>query len=365
MIFHLKVSAHFTDKETGELLHPGDFLITKDETRAKDIIKRGLGKIEEIRSGKKKTGKQVLVYHEWLAPIGGVETAIKNLAQAFPKANLTFKFRNADLDNMIEIAQNHQVVLDNGLDSITTDVLIVETYNGYPQIKGRVKAKKIYQICHADWKTLKKVSQTFKNFEWKIDPDIDKVIAVSDTVQESLKTAFKKPIEAVVVNNIPSKPNKNFRTFLTLSRLTPEKGGKRIVEMIRRFHEAKQDFIWLIASNFDSEIREQLKNDPSVVFIEPNRNRTNLVRYVDYLVQLSDSESYCFSVHEALATGTPVIGTRIPEISKVVKDGYNGYLVNLDLSNLDVKKIFEKKPNPPVLDEPIDSNWEKILKGEL
>ena len=66
-----------------------------------------------------------------------------------------------------------------------------------------------------------------------------------------------------------------------------------------------------------------------------------------------------------MANGCAVIGSKIPEIEKVVKDGVNGYLLNDDLSNLDIDKIFDKIPRPNGYTEKISPEWQKVLKGEL
>lgn len=43
----------------------------------------------------------------------------------------------------------------------------------------------------------------------------------------------------------------------------------------------------------------------------------------------------------------------------------NGYLVSLDLSDLDIEKIFNDIPKCQAEPEDIDPNWQKLLKGEL
>ena len=228
------------------------------------------------------------------------------------------------------------------------------------------RAKKIYQQIHADWANMKKMPQ-WNNFNWKPDKDVDKVLAVSDTARKALQTAFDKPIDAVIVPNILCPPEKEeFKVFLTLSRLTAEKGADLIVRMVEKFHEAGKPFLWIISATLSlSKIDKALSKDKSVVFIKPSINSRELLSKVDYLVQLSKNESYCYAVHEALQAGTPVIGTQIPEIAKVVKQGENGYLVGQNLEGLDVEAIFNKKPEFTPISEEIDPVWEKVLEGEL
>lgn len=368
MIFKLQSKAHFVDKETGSSVAPGEYISTKDVGRARDIVARNLGDLAEIaRQETPSTDKKkIYIIHDYLAKIGGIETALFYLAKNFKKYNLTFVFSKADFDNALRIGQYADVIFDNGKLEIEADVVIAASFNALPPFRGRIKARKIYQFCHADWKELKKFP-TFRNYEWKIEPVVDKVIAVSETAQESLKTAFKEPIESEVIYNVPPKAENDTVVFLTLSRLSPEKGGKRIVELARRFHEAGKKFFWLIATNGSDSvnIKRELRNYPEVAFIEPSPERTGLIRIADYVVQLSDCESSCYTLHEALANGKAFLGTKIPEFEKHIKDGQNGYLLNLDLSNLDIKKIFKEIPRPKPIKEKIDPKWDLLLKGEL
>jgi glycosyltransferase involved in cell wall biosynthesis len=82
-------------------------------------------------------------------------------------------------------------------------------------------------------------------------------------------------------------------------------------------------------------------------------------------VQLSSIESWCYSIREALANNVAVIGSKIPEIKKVIKDGVNGYLLDDDLGNLDVDKIFNKIPKPKGYSEPMSDIWRDVMEGKL
>lgn len=369
MRFIVKVTTPFTDKITGQLYQEGDTLALDDETRVRDMAKRNLATLlsAKPKSLAKKHGKKVMVYHDLLYVIGGIETALYNLAKAYKDRHIKFVFGEANAEQALRLAEFCEVELDEHGKTYETDVLILASYNCYPHIKGRVKAAKIYQQTHADWAALKKMPLWY-NYEWIVDKDVDKVLAVSDTAQRGLKTAFKKPIDSALVPNILCTPEKSeFKVFLTLSRLTAEKGADLMIKMIDEFHKANKPFLWLIASTHlsISKIDKALAKDKSVIFIEPSVDNVGLLSKVDYLVQLSKNESYCYSVHEALQAGTPVIGTRIPEITKVVKQGVNGYLVGQFLEGLDIEAIFNKKPEFAPISEKIDPVWEKVLEGEL
>lgn len=365
--FVVKAISNFTDRETGRPVKPGDLVEFDDEARLRYMLKIHVAKLKAIRPQIKKTGKKVMVYQNLLYCIGGIETADYNLARAFQNRRITFVFRTADLEQALRIGRFCDVYLDDPDDQYETDVLILANYDSYPWVKGRVKAGKIYQQVHADWVSMKKHTKQWANFMWRPDNDIDTVVAVTETASKALKTAFRTPIPSKTVRNIILRPERPHRTFLSLTRLSAEKGAGRIVEMVRRFHEADREFTWFIAATASNDgiVEKEIGHDPSVVFIKPGINAQGLVRSVDYLVQLSDTESYCYSAHEALLLGTPVIGTRIPEFKRIIKPGQNGWLVKLDLSDLDIDAIFDKVPEPEPEKEDIDPAWDQLLKGAL
>jgi glycosyltransferase involved in cell wall biosynthesis len=91
-----------------------------------------------------------------------------------------------------------------------------------------------------------------------------------------------------------------------------------------------------------------------------------LIKNCDYLVQLSDTESFCYSAYEALQRNVPVILTDFPEARNLVDDGENGFIVDMDLSNLDVDRIFNNKPKATYyIDRCNHDMWEKVFGGEL
>lgn len=365
--FTLIATDKFFDIVTGDPYQPGDEVHVDSEERARNMINGGLARLLQIKADKeiKKSGKKVIVYQNLLYWIGGIETADYNLAQTFCHNNITFVFREADINQAIRIGKWCDVYMDQGNESYFADVLLVENYDAYQFIKGRVKAKKIYQHIHADWGNMKKM-EIWKNFDWKPDKDIDKIISVSETSAKGLCTAFEKPIKSTVVSNIVCPDLSNHKLFLTLSRFTAEKGADLIVKMVSEFNKANMPFTWIItATELNFEVYARLKNDPSVLFVKPGVNNRSLIKHADYLVQLSKNESFCYSAHEALMEGVPVISTAIPEIEKIIVPGKNGYLVGQNLEGLDIDAIFNRKPQFKPEEFEVDPLWEAVLRGEL
>lgn len=344
----------------------GEILDLEDSVRAADIINKSLGRLIEINIEMAEdiaVGKKVIVYTSRMFKIGGVETAIYNIAKTFKDKDITFLFGEADIEQALRVAQFHPVQIDRG-QSLDCDVLIVMGYDGMKKLRAKINAKKVYHQIHADWSTLK--AHGYKDYKIDTKP-IDKFLSVSETAQKGLKKEFG--IDSVIVPNLLAKQDYGeFRIFLTLSRLEPEKGGDILLRMLERFKTANKRFLWVIcgSGSGQSRITQVLYNNPNVILLPPSVENEWLLPKVDYLVQTSYSEAYCYSIHQAIAAGTPVISTRIPEAEKIIEDGKNGYLVSFDLNDLDVDKIFEKRPTfVAKKSEKVEPIWNKVLNGEL
>ena len=86
-------------------------------------------------------------------------------------------------------------------------------------------------------------------------------------------------------------------------------------------------------------------NLEEVVYMKPSHNFMDYIAEADYGVQLSDTEGYSYFINECLQYGTPVICTSFPSVYESVKDGKNGYILDMNLKNLDIGKIINNIPN--------------------
>ena len=338
--------------------------ITSDLGEASKLVQAKQATLESVEH--EKPGKRIIVQMTYLNDIGGIETAMANMSAAFPEANFCFVINshasNAEAQ-ILRLAQRHDVLIDRNGKHYNGDIALIFTPIMQSVPFERIHCPIVYQFIHSDIGKLMEMEQ-WHDFKWQPNPKVKKVISVSETAKESLKQALG--VDSEVLANILAEPSKR-PVFLCLSRATPEKGIDRLLKMVQAFDRAGKDYVLYLCSTLDpyGQYYHELKNSSHVVLVEPNPSNDSLMRCADYLVQLSSCESYCYSVHQATAQGVPVIGTNIPEIAKVVTDGKNGYLLNLDMSNLDVEKIFNKIPRPKAKPEPIDSNWQKVLTGEL
>lgn len=364
-IYTIKAIAPFVDIKTGAKIHIGDKIKTESMGRVGNIVAQGLGELVEARH-ENKAGKSILIHQNLLYKIGGIETANRNIAKAFKDRDITFIFRTADQPQLIEIAKTCNVILDDGKSKYKTDILILANYDSAPAIIDRVTANKVYQFIHADFAGLKEMPM-WQTFKWTPHSRVNRVLAVSKTAQAGLKKVFG--VESVVVPNIlmPLEEKKRL-VFVVLSRASAEKGIDRLLEMTQQFDLAQKDYVVILCSTVEqtqSQYKKIIETSNRILLIPPTPYSQELLRSADYLVQLSRNESYCYSVREALQMRVPVIASKIPEFQKLIKDGQNGYILEDDLSNLDVEKIFNKIPTPKPYQEKIDPIWDKVINGEL
>lgn len=365
-LYGLRVLLPFFDIEAQKDRQYGEIVETHSLSRVNNILQQGLGELLFCKQEKTTTTKSILIHHTELYKVGGIETAAKNISMAFPNYDITFVVgRHANMTQIMELSKRHKVIIDNEVDKFKADILILMNYDSAQHIINRVEADKVYQFCHADWQGLKD-SGSFKNYILEIHPRVDKVLAVSETAQKGLKTAFN--IDSIVVPNIFYPAESKRLVFMCLSRATNEKGIDRLLELVDRFKNAGKDFVVFLCSPLEQAertIQERIKASPNIVVLPALPCCQELLRSATYLVQLSTHESYCYSVREALARQVPCLVSRIPELEKLIKDGENGYVLNHDLSNLDIDKIFNKIPKPKPYSEPVPEIWYKVLEGEL
>ena len=310
---------------------------------------------------------KILIQMSYLNAIGGIETAIETLVRTYKDRDFTIVI-NATQDGAQHQIKRYEkyakVVLDRDRNMVhEADVALIFTPIMQDVPWHTIKAPKIYQFIHSDIKGLMRFAQ-WQDFKWTPNEKITKCLAVSDTARDGLKEALG--VDSEIVPNIFN-PDDSRRVFLYMGRATAEKGLDKTLELMKKFDAAGKEWVLLICSLVDpyGPLWPDIDKNPRIIYLPPNVYNSVFYKAADYLVQLSTSESWCYSIREALHNGCAVIGSKIPEIEKVVKDGENGYLLNDDLSNLDIDKIFNNKPTVNGYKEEVPEIWQKVLDSQL
>lgn len=221
-------------------------------------------------------------------------------------------------------------------------------------IKGNIHADKVFVLLHCNYAKMRH-SNAFER-------DI-KYIAVSEDTARGMRNVYKVDCEAIEPFLPTYKPKKVLR-LVSATRLTTEKGFQRMLKLCKLLRDNDIRFQWLIFSDTPKPIADY----PEFINMgsQPNDVVMDYMADADYVVQLSDHEGYCYSVHEALLVGTPCLVTDIPIFRDAIEDGYNGYRLPLDMQNIDITGIAENIPLGyafnNVSTDSLKAQWEKVLR---
>lgn len=280
-------------------------------------------------------------YFSHINEIGGVETFFYNLAKKYEGKDITVFYRTGDPDQVARLREYIDVRRLQENQTIRCERFFTN-YN--IDILDRVEADQIAQIIHADYKAQRILPQT--------DPRIQKYIAVSRRAKESFEELTGIPAELCYNPFVPD-PRRKVLRLVSATRLTPEKGRERIEKLAKALEDAGVLFTWEVYTTTGEEFSNR-----HVVAMPPELDITPYIAAADFLVQLSDSEAYCYTVIEALTAGTPVIVTDLPVYEELGLDHTNSILVDLEMENIPVDRIWSwtgrvegYKPPPDLWDQ--------------
>lgn len=261
-------------------------------------------------------------YFDNINYIGGVESFFYYLSKKHK--DMVVFYKKADYEQLKRLSQNVEVHLYYG-QKIKCDNL----YLNYDiSIIDNVDAKEYIQIIHADYKRQGKTP--------RIHPKITKYIGVSQVACDSFTELTGLPCELIYNPIDIDKPKKMLR-LISATRLTKEKGKERMVELGNMLDNAGIPYIWLIFTDDWNVIK-----NPNIVYMSPKLNIIDYINNSDYLVQLSDCESYCYSVVESLLCSTPVIVTDCPVFKELgIENGKHGFILDFDMNDVPIKEIYK------------------------
>ena len=205
-----------------------------------------------------------------------------------------------------------------------------------------------------------------QDYENKIDKKINVIYNIIDTEEIIDKSEIEKKIELSDQLNLVS-----------VGRVCYEKGFKRQLELARLLKKNNIDFKWyIIGGNYSKEIEEEIIGEynelkDNFVFTGFIDNPFNIMKQCDYLVLLSDNETWGLVITEAKILGVPCIVTDFDVAYEQIIDNKTGIILSRD----DVDSYEEKIPliinNKKIYKENLKSfkwsndliikKWERIL----
>lgn len=264
-----------------------------------------------------------IFYFYSLSAVGGTENFLYQIAKKYKAYDITIYYKFADAGQLARLKQYVRCIQYSG-EKIECEKAF---FNYNADIINNVTANEYIQVIHAD----------YKGIPFRRNPKITKYIAVSKLAAKSFKEV--SGIEAeVIYNPCELEKPKRVLNLISATRLTAEKGKKRMIKFAEILDRENIPYLWTIFTNDTKAI-----DNKNIIYMQPRLDIIDYIANADYLVQLSDSEAYCYSVVEALIVGTPVIVTDMPVMKEIGLNKTNSFILDFDMQNVPVKEIYESR----------------------
>ena len=259
-----------------------------------------------------------------LNAIGGVETFFFEIAKKYGKGHdITLLYKSGSLDQISRLRPFIRVRKWAG-EKIKCEKLF---FGINAEILPYAEADEYVQMIHANY-----AEQRFQPCR---DPKVTRYVAVSQAAVDGLFACSKVDAE-LSYNPITVEKPKRMLRLISATRLTPEKGGERMKILASALERAGIPYTWEVFTT-----SPDIFKNPNIVIREPKLDILPNVAAADYLVQLSDTEGYSYSILESLCVGTPVIVTEFPSAFEQVTDRVNGFILPFDMADIPVDEIYK------------------------
>lgn len=286
--------------------------------------------------------KNIILYHNNLLRFGGVDTFVYNFTKKLKKYyDITFLYSIADEENLKRIKENVKNVekYDSNKKYICDICVCASAWGEYPE-SVVAKSGRYIQMVHADYVRAKEVNFTYNKWHKTTEH-----VGVSDHVCKIFKKLYPKEKITRIYNILDeTQETKPILKLISATRVSKEKGYERMLKLAQELKKAGIKFRWTIFTDLDLYNKKPF-NLEEIVYMKPSHDFWDYIVEADYGVQLSDTEGYSYFINECLEYGTPVISTNFPSAYESIEDGKNGYILDMNLINLNVDKIARNIPN--------------------
>lgn len=324
--------------------------------------------------------------------IGGTEIAILNLIKNLRRYDIYIGYtdENSGEDILNKYSNYAKVVKVDKNFNEEIDILVLCSPNKKAlEIDNLIKRKKTILWFHY-----------FGSKENAIFTDerfysiVDSIVAVSETTKEMLLSReygsrIKDKIQVIYnimdVEEIIEKSKQEIELDLnhelilvSVCRICYEKGLGRQLELAKLLKKHNVDFKWyIIGGNYYAEKEQEIKDKYQelgdyFIFTGFIDNPYNIISKSDYLVLLSDVETWGLVITEAKILGVPCIVTDFDAAFEQIKDNVNGLILSRDDIDsyekkvdliINKKKVYkENLLNFKWDNEEIINRWKQIFK---
>ena len=292
--------------------------------------------------------------------IGGIETYCYELAKKYNNIDITFVYSDETSDRkQLNRIRKYCRVIKQPYGSIQK-IQCKRLFIMYRSNIDLFEADEVIQIIHADYEA--------QGLKPNLDERIKEHYAVSKLVAEAYERISGVNVK-VAYNPLTIEKPKKILKLISATRLTKEKGKDRMIKLANALDKAEIPYEWRIFTNDSLPIPNE-----NVIYMKPRLDIRDYIADADYLVQLSDTEAFSYSILESLCLGTPVIITPIPSsIEMGVKNGINGYILDFSMEDIPIIQIYENIPkiafkspkdiyDKLLINEPTTYKGEKIVE---
>lgn len=289
----------------------------------------------------------IVIYSSKIIEVSGIGSFVYNFCKKMHKTyDITILYDDMNRKQIERIMPYARVMKNKSDIKVQCKTLIVNSV--LDKIPHNVIYEQSVQMVHA-CSDIKQVS---------IPGDRDRIVYVSDVAKDSWNVNGD-----VIHNMVLPEQRENPLLLVSASRFdTPEKGQKRMVKLANLMNQKGIPYVWIYFSN------SVISGCPAnLVKASPTMDIRGFIKKADYLVQLSDSEGFCYSIVEALSEGVPVITTPLPVLKELGVNDNNSYIVPFDIpDDYDVEKFFkdQKRKFKYVYDnDVIKKKWDDVLNN--
>ena len=283
---------------------------------------------------------KIILYHNNLLKFGGVDTFVYNFIKKMSKKyDILFLYSVADISNLERIKKYVKTEQYNKDKKYICDICICASAWGQYPDSVISKSGRYIQMVHADYERAKEVGFYYNKWQKTTEH-----VGVSDYVCKVFKQLYPKENITRIYNILDEvQETKPILKLISATRVSKEKGYERMLKFAQELKKANIRFRWIIFT--DLNLYNQKPFDlEEIVYMKPSHDFFDYIKEADYGVQLSDTEGYSYFINECLQYGTPVICTNFPSAYESVENEKNGYILDMNLSNLDINKIINNIP---------------------
>lgn len=311
---------------------------------------------------------EVTLYIHSLQEVGGDATFVYNLTKRLSKFyNITILYmEDSNVERIYELSKYAKIKKYDDTLHICDCFISNSTWGKEPN----VLTKKYFLVIHADYE------ENYKLYDFKYVPSTNKqieYIAVSELARQKFLKMYN--IDSKVIYNLLDNEVKIDKVlkFITLSRITKEKGFEELLQIAKKLKEKNKKFLWFIFGDlktpYAQDIINRAKDIPELIFMPARLDTASYIKICDYCWHPSHTESWGYAPYEALQQNVPCIISNYPVAKEMIEDGVNGYIVpdNVDWDKF-IDKIYETIPKFEFKELGSEQDWIKTIgkpKGKL